>query len=367
MPSRSPLKLLSAVAAVTIMMIAAMPGVSLGANEASRLDRTRKQINEIRNRVQAAKNDANVIGAEVKNFDTQIADLNRQIRTGRHDISLLESNIRQAEQDILDLENSYQAAVTASNERARRLYKAGPVSFLSGLLSAKSLGQFMRMSVLWQVAAESDGSVMIRASRLKADLSDQKTDLLQYRSTLADQKRWLEERRNILADARNERAIALAAVEGKIAHDEGQINELEKEARALTGVIRQSLSRSTGAVSQSGFIWPLRGRINQGYRSRHPGIDIDGERGNPIVAAKAGFVGGASCDGGGYGICSVIDHGNGVSSLYAHMTRKTIGSGHVNQGQVIGYVGCTGRCTGPHLHFETRVNGAPRNPFSFLP
>ena len=367
MPSRKPHKYFIATLAVALAFVSATPVVSFGAGEASRLERTRKQIAEIRDRVKAAKSDVALISVEVKAFDDQIASLNRQIRTGRHDISLLESNIRQTEKDIADMESQYQAAVDASNARARRLYKTGPVSFLSSLLSAKSIGEFMRMSVLWQVAAESDGSVMIKASRLKADLSDQKEELVGYRSTLDSQKNWLLQRRDLLAEARNERAIALAAAEGKITKDEEQIAALEKEARALTGVIRTNLSRSTGAVSTSGFIWPTANhKINQGYSRRHPGIDIDGDTGDPIVAVKSGYIAEIGC-GGGYGICTLIDHGNGMSTLYGHQSRRATGTGHVNQGQVIGYVGCTGRCSGPHLHFETRVNGEPRNPFNFLP
>jgi murein DD-endopeptidase MepM/ murein hydrolase activator NlpD len=368
MPSRKPHKYFIATLAAALAFVSATPSISLGAGEPSKLERTRKSISEIRKKVQEAKSDAGLIATQVTALDGQINDLNRQIRTGRHDISLLESNIRQTQKDIDDTQTQYQTAVDTSNERARSLYKAGPVSFISGLLSAKSLGQFMRMSVLYRVAAESDGSVMIRASRLKADLSDQKTELLGYRENLDSQKKWLEQRRNLVAEARNERAIALAAVEGQIDQDEAQIAALEKEARALTAVIKASnFSKSTGAVSTSGFIWPTANhKINQGYSRRHPGIDIDGDTGDPIVAVKAGFIGQVGCSG-GYGICTLIDHGNGVSTLYGHQSRRAIGTGHVNQGQVIGYVGCSGHCTGPHLHFETRVNGEPRNPFTFLP
>lgn len=366
MISQLPKRYVLAAAAVTLLMTTLLPGTSMAANEATKLDRARKEIAAIRKRVEAAKNDAGAISTQVQALDSQIGSLNRQIRTGRHDISVLESNIRQAELDIADLEGAYASAVDASNERAARLYKAGPASLVSQLLSARSLGEFVRMNNLWQVAAESDGSVMIRSSRLKNDLIEEREDLLRFRSSLADQKAWLEQRRNLLADARNEQAIALATVEGRIANDEAHIAGLEKEARELTAVLRRTLSRSTGAISRAGFIWPVPShKINQGYRRRHPGIDIDGDRGQPIVAVKAGTVV-ASCSG-GYGICSIIDHGGGVSTLYAHMSRKLVSGGQVSQGQVIGFVGCTGRCTGDHLHFETRVNGEPRNPFEFLP
>ena len=99
----------------------------------------------------------------------------------------------------------------------------------------------------------------------------------------------------------------------------------------------------------------------------HQGIDIAAPTGTPIVAAKAGdviFAGGM----GGYGNCVIIDHGGGFSTLYGHQSRIAAGDGQsVERGQVIGYVGSTGHSTGPHLHFETRVNGSAQNPRRYLP
>ncbi len=120
-----------------------------------------------------------------------------------------------------------------------------------------------------------------------------------------------------------------------------------------------------------GLAWPLRGPVTSPYGNRwgrlHSGIDIGGGMGTPIRAAKAGtviFAGGRS----GYGNTVIIDHGGGFTTLYAHQSRLGVGDGaSVAQGQVIGFVGSTGHSTGPHLHFETRVNGSPQNPMRYLP
>lgn len=210
---------------------------------------------------------------------------------------------------------------------------------------------------------------MILANRLKGDVAEKKQDLDRIKASLSEQKRWLQSRRSLVAEARRDRGGALAQIQSQIAKEESHLKNLEAESSRLTAIIRGSLSRSTGAVSTSGFIWPLRGRITQGYGYRrgyfHSGIDIDGETGDPVVASKLGTVIPLAC--GGYGICVLIDHGGGVSTLYAHFSRKAVSSGGVKQGQVVGYVGCTGHCTGSHLHFEVRVNGEPRNPMNFLP
>jgi len=99
----------------------------------------------------------------------------------------------------------------------------------------------------------------------------------------------------------------------------------------------------------------------------HTGIDIDGTSGQPVVASKAGRVIVASYYG-GYGNAVVIDHGGGVTTLYGHMSNFNVSNGQsVSQGAVVGYVGCTGSCTGDHLHFEVRVNGSPQDPLNYLP
>jgi len=97
----------------------------------------------------------------------------------------------------------------------------------------------------------------------------------------------------------------------------------------------------------------------------HEGIDISAPSGTPVSAAGSGtiiYAGGM----GGYGNLVVIDHGGGVATAYAHLSSIWIGGGSVSQGQSIGAVGCTGSCTGNHLHFEVRVNGSPVNPLGYL-
>nr|WP_114313395.1 M23 family metallopeptidase [Thermus caldifontis] len=121
--------------------------------------------------------------------------------------------------------------------------------------------------------------------------------------------------------------------------------------------------------------WPLSGfRITAYFGQRgafqryHTGIDLAAPYGTPIVAAKAGQVEVAGWSSMGYGFHVVLDHGAGVETLYAHMSRIAVRPGQwVEAGQVIGYVGSTGWSTGPHLHFEVRVNGVARNPLAYLP
>lgn len=125
---------------------------------------------------------------------------------------------------------------------------------------------------------------------------------------------------------------------------------------------------NTAARGSGNFVWPVGGYISQGFWELHQAIDIAGAHGDIVVAADAGYVIYASWDTHGYGNLVVIDHGNGFVTYYAHLYGFTVDVGQsVVRGQQIGARGSTGRSTGPHLHFEIRYNGEPRNPISFLP
>ncbi|MGH2734100.1 MAG: M23 family metallopeptidase, partial [Actinomycetota bacterium] len=124
-------------------------------------------------------------------------------------------------------------------------------------------------------------------------------------------------------------------------------------------------------VSEQGFIWPLSGPITSYFGPRwvrmHTGIDIDGTTGAPVVAAASGRVAWAGYYG-GYGNAVVIAHSNGLSTLYGHLATASLNVGQeVLRGETVGAVGCTGSCTGDHLHFEVRVDGVPVDPLLYLP
>lgn len=360
-----------AIAAALIALLVAAPALIVQAQgERTRLEQIKNEIRTIKGRLANKKATAAEIRSNVATLDARIAELDFQVRSGEHDISTLESDIRTNEARIAELEGEYEEASDASNQRARRLYMNGPVESITRLFEAEDMGEFLRRAVLWEVAAELDAKVILRAARLRGELEEHRAGLVEIRNDLAKQRQWLLERRNLVAQARAERAGALAKINSEIATEEEHIKKLKRDSEILEARIFSALSRSTGRVSRSGFIWPHRGSINSPYGWRsggfHTGIDIGGDTGNPVRASKSGYVVGISC-GSGYGICSLIDHGNGVSTLYAHLSGKSVYSGFVERGQVIGWIGCTGWCTGSHLHFEVRVNGQHRNPMYFLP
>jgi murein DD-endopeptidase MepM/ murein hydrolase activator NlpD len=134
---------------------------------------------------------------------------------------------------------------------------------------------------------------------------------------------------------------------------------------SLAGV----MTPDAGVVSAMGsFVWPASGGISQGYRFYHKAIDISNRGGGAILAADSGTVTVAGWpDNNGYGNRVMVDHGNGYSTLYAHLSSISVAPGQrVNRGDVLGQMGSTGRSTGTHLHFEIRAGGALQNPLNFL-
>ena len=157
------------------------------------------------------------------------------------------------------------------------------------------------------------------------------------------------------------------------------LKELAQETRVEE--VRQqelmlAMRENRGRLAVTPSIWPTEGFVTSrfGYRSSpftgqssfHKGLDIAAPTGTPIYAPARGTVTAAGTDG-AYGLCVDISHGGGLSTKYGHMSKFVVKSGQkVERGQLIGHVGSAGRVTGPHLHYEVRVNGVPTNPYAYI-
>ena len=163
----------------------------------------------------------------------------------------------------------------------------------------------------------------------------------------------------------------------KLEDDVASLRAAQAKIQARLAAVAGGGSPKAGPIrpGQGGLIWPVNGPItspfceSRAWESCHPGIDIGVPAGTPIHAAAAGKVVLMQSEAvsGGYGNFTCIQHAGALSTCYAHQSRFATSIGaSVSQGQVIGYSGCTGRCFGDHLHFETRINGAVVNPMNYL-
>lgn len=223
---------------------------------------------------------------------------------------------------------------------------------------------------------------------LQAEEARQKGRLTEQRvlqqDLLADleEKRATQETEVARVDAlRAEAAEAAAAAESLVITITADIASFEEHKQGLeadAAALEQELAArpSTGTAPSSGLARPVPGPVTSGFgyrvhpifgtRRLHTGWDMGAASGEAIVSVADGVVVSAGVRG-GYGNAVVIDHGGGLATLYAHQSSMAVTSGQqVSRGQVIGYVGCTGYCTGPHLHFETRVGGSPVDPSNYF-
>jgi murein DD-endopeptidase MepM/ murein hydrolase activator NlpD len=211
--------------------------------------------------------------------------------------------------------------------------------------------------------------------QLHAAQEDYEIQLLAAKEAQARARARKAETEARLAALTKARAAQARIAAGILRRKREVLGEIEQQSRAeaeLSRIIRERGSAvDSGVRNPGGCIWPARGRVTSEYGRRwgrlHAGIDIANSVGTPLYAAKSGtviFAGQQS----GYGNVVIMDHGGGMSTLYGHQSRIATSDGaQLSQGQLVGYMGNTGHSTGPHVHFETRYGGTPRNPRGCLP
>jgi murein DD-endopeptidase MepM/ murein hydrolase activator NlpD len=328
-----------------------------------------------------------VLKASDSQLDGAVKSLNAAVsaQLGQADAAL--SAVKAA----LDRQHQADAAIHATEARITSLRggvitkaieeymrPGGTMSALAGTKSLTELGQ--RTMFLVEVAGKgSDALDQLHVARL--DLLAEQKEAAKARA-IADQRQkaantQLQNLEMTRSAKSTLQAVLLARIAGyqaeanAVAAQEGNLEAFIRTQQLASQASRGGVAGGSGRVSGAGLIWPLSGPITSPFGPRyggfHPGIDIGVPIGAPIHAAKAGTVIYASWMS-GYGNVVIIDHGGGFSTLYAHQSRLTSSVGEqVSQGQLIGYSGNTGYSTGPHLHFETRVNGLAQNPMNYLP
>jgi murein DD-endopeptidase MepM/ murein hydrolase activator NlpD len=290
----------------------------------------------------------------------------------------------QTEKLIL-LRQSYKIALARLERRLIESYETPSVSAVDVMLASTSFGTMLDdLEFVQRISAQnkhvSDELDTARKQmyalreRTRRTKHDAAVETAAVRARVEEQHAVAEQlisAQQQLANARASKRDSLASTHESEREYLHEVEGLQASSAALAAKLRAASSVSTPShVSSSGLIWPVNGPITSPFGWRwgrmHEGIDIGVGYGTPIHAAAAGTV--AYCGWmSGYGNLVAIDHGGGLSTAYGHQSSIAVGCGQsVSQGQVIGYVGCTGHCFGPHLHFEVRVNGNPVDPLGYL-
>lgn len=345
-------------------------------NIKSRLDEKNKLLNESQNKV-------NELSDKINDIEKEIDSLNNEINELSNNIEIKEKEIAEKEEIL--------------GQRLRGVYKTSIGNeILNLVLSADSLGDVVSRLSNVKVLVQTDNDLINQIVEMKEELENQKVNFEDKKSLIEEDKHELENVKSEFSEIVKEYQTQVDELMALEEEKNSQIAKLSNEEKAIqdeinkyqednanleqyfsnTSTISKTTTTSTASVSSSGFIKPSGGSVTcyygprihpvTGVYSTHTGVDFGAAYGTPIVAAKAGKVTTVTYNT-AYGNMVIIDHGDGTSTLYAHASSFATRVGEtVAQGQTIAYIGSTGYSTGPHLHFEIRINGQHVNPLPYL-
>ena len=392
----------------------------------SKKSQINSELNKVIDTIDQLSSEVTTLNNDISAKETMITTKENDIKTMEEKITLLEANIstKLAEIKVQEDELAFQENVLS--ERVRAAYKYNSVNnVVYTLIESKSIVDFTERLMFIEKMAAKDREIMDiidgiikdlaeKKSALESDMKEsqetkvkldaEKTALLKEKSSLESQKTSLqtklenqknlefekksvynsltEEEKNIaneIGDIMQENEQIEASIQ-KMIREAQEAARKKKEAAAAAAAANNNTSSSntstSGSNQSSGYLRPVAGRISSPFGNRihpvtgkpsfHGGVDFAASYGTGIKATRAGEIIVKTYNS-SYGNYIIIDHGNGIASLYAHMSGFNVSIGQeVSQGSIIGFIGSTGSSTGPHLHFEIRVNGTRVNPMNYL-
>ena len=358
---------------LTILVTLLIPTAGSIAAGDSELDRKKERREQLQAEIEQREAEAGSLEDEARALNKNMIVLRADIAKLDSEIADIESQVRTAQARIDSLQSEIDKIQKIATRQAVSLYKSGATETLDALLNARSLTELDNRVEMLGVAAQENTGALVQYGRLQVEIEAAHQDLYDKKKSLEGVR---EEQQKYYAslDEQHEKLQAkIAQIEAELGEKHALEEHLEADIQAMEQKILEKTTLHSVAIlgkSSQGYIWPLNGNITSYYGPRwgrmHTGIDIDGSTGQPIVASNSGTVIMASSYS-GYGNAVIIDHG-GVQTLYAHLSSFNVSNGQqVSQGEIVGAVGCTGSCTGDHLHFEVRVNGSPVDPLNYLP
>ncbi len=286
-----------------------------------------------------------------------------------------QSQIQHAADEITRYEELEDLQYELFCEQVRSEEERGSLSYLSVLFKATSMADLLNRMEFVNEVAEYNKSLIAAIQETRANIAEEKAAMEEHEKQLGEQQDALETKLDETTALMEEYIADQKALEAVYAAE-------EKAAKEIAAEIDRLIAESDVIPSNEGFIWPVNtskkisspigGRVSPGGigSTNHKGVDIcNVGYTSSVFAVKSGKVilANTSGWGGGYGNYVVIDHGGGVTTLYAHMSSVSVSEGQmVSQGTAIGITGNTGASTGPHLHYEVRINGVYQNPLNYL-
>ena len=391
-----------AAAGVLILCLLLVAGTAAGdpGTDKARID---GRIDTLRGRAAAADQKAAVLTEQLSAVAGQVRELEAGVRAQQARLSVLRGQLAGARARLAALDGTiarqterlgrlrgeYRVALSRLEQRVRELYMTDGPDALAFVLGTASFADLIDNVDLLNRIGRQDERIAARVKASRDGVADARRRTKAARveaahveaavaSATSEQQgvvSRLVASRDALVAARRDKSATLASIRDDRASTLAEIDALEEQSAVLAERIRQAQQQSSSVPvvvpSGSGVLgWPVSGPVTSGFGLRwgrmHEGIDIAVAEGTPVRAAGAGTVIYAGWMG-GYGNLVVVDHGNGLSTAYAHNSSLGVGVGQsVTAGQVVSYSGNTGNSTGPHVHFEVRVNGSAVDPLGYL-
>jgi len=354
----------------------------------------RSRTASARDRFNAAQREFDAAQFALRQVDSQLDAAQARLDEAVENAAQARSELEGVLEDIELAQSAFDERRARFESRVRAAFKYGKLSLTDVFTNVRDINDLMTTGTYVSAVVQNDRSLVDEMTHLLEELSEARTQAVELR-VRADQEREaaelaekeiarrLEEQRRFTAEVSRTRtalATSLRALQADADALEEHLKALEASQQIIERQLREAeaAERAGLAVGDTGTGWrkPTNGWLSSGFGNRvhpilkttrlHAGVDLAAATGTPIVASRGGnvtFVGWMS----GYGQTIMVYHGGGVATLYAHMSAFSVSQGsYVAQGARIGSVGMTGTATGPHLHFEIRINGVPQNPCGYI-
>ncbi len=391
--TRPALAALLAAAAALLVLLAA--GIASAEDLESKLDSKEAELSEVRERrgvltttISRYKDRIDRLTGEVAVLRSREAAVRVRLSAKQAELDRAVAELGVAKKHLAVVRGRLKRALVALRERLVAIYETGTPDVLSVIVGADGYDDLIDRTEYLNHIRGMDEAVVGRVRDLRDQvkrtvfrLRTAKDRIEAARDAIAAEEQALaaaraavQERQSELVSARASRVSALKRIEGTEEELEGDVAAVQAELATLLGESASApLPAGPIRYGSGQFIWPVDGSVVSGFGMRwgrmHEGIDIAAPAGTPIRAAASGSVVllQSDAESGGYGNFTCLDHGGGLQTCYAHQSSFAVGAGQsVSQGEVIGYVGCTGHCFGDHLHFEVRIGGSPTDPLGYL-
>lgn len=344
---------------------------------ATSLDQKKKQTREKIKRIQILEGlEKNKLYKNQQKLETTHSTL----ASTKSQYNAIQNQLNQMEIELSRAQRDFNTTDAQLKNRIRQVFKTQRLGMFELILSAKDLNALLDVVYFERIIIKRDYKKMVELKEKSTKLAKMKKDVEAKKQALAATIEDMNYQQRSIKQAIAQNQSMINKLKTDKAYYQRAERELERQSESLQKMISKGYKNSTVKVSSSGFMKPIAGRITSPFgwrthpifnsRTFHSGVDIGGPNYGSIKASNGGKVIYSGWYG-GYGKVVIIDHGivggQPMTTLYAHMSTIKVNNGQtVTKGQVIGLEGTTGYSTGPHCHFEVRINGKPNNPLNYI-